>query len=238
MGLLVDQLVRRVDPKRRSLSTFFQEEVAGPFGIDFYIGLPKVQNHRTARVVPADILKWDTIAATRYWNLNYAMIFDSGSLISKTLQNPAELAEMNALLNNPLFREVPVASLNGFGTGSSMAKLMGILGNGGHVKGQRLLKPESIRHLGTVIMNGTDMVLMSEVAFGPGTLIHKATHQDNIFGHAGLGGQIAYADPALKLGWSYLTNHFSIYGFGDAPTTMELQRAMYDCAFKLQENDS
>ena len=31
-GLYADQLVRRVDPKHRSLSQFFQEEIAQPHG--------------------------------------------------------------------------------------------------------------------------------------------------------------------------------------------------------------
>ena len=32
-GLLLDQLVRRVDPKRRSIAQFFEEEIATPLGI-------------------------------------------------------------------------------------------------------------------------------------------------------------------------------------------------------------
>lgn len=31
-GLYADQLVRRVDPKHRSLGDFFQQEIAQPFG--------------------------------------------------------------------------------------------------------------------------------------------------------------------------------------------------------------
>ncbi len=31
-GFLVDQLVRRTDPKKRSLGNFFREEIALPFG--------------------------------------------------------------------------------------------------------------------------------------------------------------------------------------------------------------
>ena len=31
-GLIIDQLVRHIDPKHRSLQQFFQDEIARPFG--------------------------------------------------------------------------------------------------------------------------------------------------------------------------------------------------------------
>lgn len=39
IGWLYDQLVRRIDPKKRSLSTFFKEEIAIPYGMFFYASL-------------------------------------------------------------------------------------------------------------------------------------------------------------------------------------------------------
>jgi CubicO group peptidase (beta-lactamase class C family) len=42
--------VRRVTG--RSLGTFFAEEVAGPLGADFHIGLDAAHDHRVARIVP------------------------------------------------------------------------------------------------------------------------------------------------------------------------------------------
>src|SRR6478609_8109920 len=40
VGLYMQEIIRHVDPKRRSLGKFFHEEIAEPLGIDFYIGLP------------------------------------------------------------------------------------------------------------------------------------------------------------------------------------------------------
>ncbi|KAL8563710.1 hypothetical protein ACOMHN_050538 [Nucella lapillus] len=48
-AMYVDALVRRVDPQRRNLTQYFDEEIAKPFGIDFYIGLPLEQYYRAAR---------------------------------------------------------------------------------------------------------------------------------------------------------------------------------------------
>ena len=56
-GYLVGEVVRRVTG--RHLGTFFAEEVAGPLGADFHIGLPAEHDHRVAPVIappssPAD----------------------------------------------------------------------------------------------------------------------------------------------------------------------------------------
>jgi CubicO group peptidase (beta-lactamase class C family) len=233
MGLLMDQLIRRVDPKHRSLTTFFQEEIAEPFNIDFYIGLPKAENYRTARVFDVDLFSLDTFWARQYWNLWYAYMFDHTSLFYRSLLNPPEY--MEDLHNNPYWREVPTASSTGFGTGASIAKLMGILANGGDSGDQHLLSPESIHRLGIPLVNGKDSILMRNMTFGPGTMIRRAPHGGNIFGHSGAGGQVGFADPKYKLGWSYLTNHHNIFALGDSPRVLELEAAMYECAMELEQ---
>ena len=45
-GFLQGEIVRRVTG--RSIGTFFREEVAGPLGADFHIGLPESEDHRVA----------------------------------------------------------------------------------------------------------------------------------------------------------------------------------------------
>ncbi|PAV59315.1 hypothetical protein WR25_15656 isoform B [Diploscapter pachys] len=49
-GWIVDQIVRRVDPKQRSIGAFFKEEVAQKYGIDFHIGLPPSEEHTVSRL--------------------------------------------------------------------------------------------------------------------------------------------------------------------------------------------
>jgi CubicO group peptidase (beta-lactamase class C family) len=41
LGFYEGVLLRRVDPRGRSLGQFFAEEIASPLGLDFYIGLPE-----------------------------------------------------------------------------------------------------------------------------------------------------------------------------------------------------
>ncbi|KIH53981.1 beta-lactamase [Ancylostoma duodenale] len=49
-GWIVDQIVRRADPKGRSVGQFFKEEVADKYGIDFHIGLPSSEEHTVSRL--------------------------------------------------------------------------------------------------------------------------------------------------------------------------------------------
>jgi CubicO group peptidase (beta-lactamase class C family) len=41
LGYYESELLRRVDPRHRSLGQFFQDEIAAPLGLDFYIRLPE-----------------------------------------------------------------------------------------------------------------------------------------------------------------------------------------------------
>ncbi|MDO3660564.1 serine hydrolase domain-containing protein [Bacillus sp. C28GYM-DRY-1] len=40
IGTLIGELIKRTDPKHRTLKDFFQEEIAEPLNAEFYIGLP------------------------------------------------------------------------------------------------------------------------------------------------------------------------------------------------------
>src|SRR5436190_12824466 len=40
LGWYEGELIRRVDPQRRSLGRFFAEEIADPLGLEFYFGVP------------------------------------------------------------------------------------------------------------------------------------------------------------------------------------------------------
>src|SRR5512145_795418 len=49
LGYYEGELLRRIDPQHRSLGQFFQDEIAAPLGLDFYIRLPEaIPNSRLA----------------------------------------------------------------------------------------------------------------------------------------------------------------------------------------------
>ena len=51
LGFYEGELIRRVDPAGRTLGRYFQDEIAGPLGIEFYFGVPEsVPDDRIAQV--------------------------------------------------------------------------------------------------------------------------------------------------------------------------------------------
>jgi hypothetical protein len=58
IGFYEGELMRRVDPRHRSLGQFFQDEIATPLGEDFYIRLPEeIPNARLAILSPPGFMK-------------------------------------------------------------------------------------------------------------------------------------------------------------------------------------
>ena len=72
-------------------------------------------------------------------------------------------------MNNPWVRQVPCGSYSGYGTARDLAKLMGILANGGSYNGRSYMSPETIRLLTEVLTDKTDQVVPWPMVYGRGT---------------------------------------------------------------------
>src|SRR6187455_3866980 len=56
LGFYESELLRRIDPKHRSVGQFFAEEIARPLGLEFYIGVPdSIPESRIAPLEPPSI---------------------------------------------------------------------------------------------------------------------------------------------------------------------------------------
>ncbi|KAH3797734.1 hypothetical protein DPMN_151320 [Dreissena polymorpha] len=205
-GMYVDELIQRADPQHRDTATIFKDLIGRPFGIDFGMNTPQCEFGRSARLVTKSKLQ---------------LLIDS--LRYKTL-------------NNPTVREVTISSASGTGTARGLARLYGIIANGGSVGGDSLLSRDSIKYLSTPIIFGKDTVFITgeETSFGPGTFYRKNPKGQDAVGHTGHGGQVAIGDEANALGIAYLTNHLSINGIGDDPRYVDLENALYRVIDRLQ----
>ena len=74
-------------------------------------------------------------------------------------------------INTPEIRRIPCGSSHGCGTAESLAKLYGILANGGKYDGKQILSTESIEGLEAVKMTGVDQMVGVKVQRGLGTYL-------------------------------------------------------------------
>ncbi|XP_069112794.1 beta-lactamase domain-containing protein 2-like isoform X3 [Argopecten irradians] len=165
-AMYLDQIVRRVDPEGRCLAHYFQEEMAKPFDIEFYIGLPKELYYRA----PPDLMMG---------------IVENTELLNGAHGDDPELTKMvNASFtdvlntNNPYVREVPLGSALGHGTAASLAKLHGILANGGVHQGKRMMSEEAIKRQQVPRSYGKDAVYGMDWTFSLGTMVLASLDDD------------------------------------------------------------
>ncbi|MFC4587699.1 serine hydrolase domain-containing protein [Sphaerisporangium corydalis] len=114
-GYLVGEVVRRVTGL--TLGTFFAQQVAGPLGADFHIGLPAAHDHRVAPVIPPPD--------------------DPGQTGDPGDQTPMRAADANT---TP-WRRAEIPAAGGHGNARSVAAVQSILACGGAARGVRLLSP-------------------------------------------------------------------------------------------------
>ncbi|WP_421863089.1 serine hydrolase domain-containing protein [Parvibaculum sp.] len=201
VGILAGEVVRRVSGK--SIGTFFREEVAEPFGIDFHIGLPQSEDGRAAEMIAAK---------------------KPGSIDPSTL-NPSQMAALgnpapNATVPNERFwRGAELSSANGQGTASAIARVYGALAGDGRIEGKQLVKPETIRSMTKLQIEGHDEVLAMPARWGAGYILNVGGlygPNDEAFGHSGWGGSFGMADPKTGLAIAYAMNQMGPELAGDA----------------------
>ncbi|NOT58129.1 MAG: beta-lactamase family protein [Deltaproteobacteria bacterium] len=208
IGWLVGEVVRRVSGK--SLGTFFQDEVAKPLGLDFWIGLPEDKEPRVAPMIAAAP--------------------DTNSLLYKEMIKPGSLASL-AILNSGGYmgakpeydlRAAHAAEIGGAGGITNARGLAGMyapLACGGTLKGVTLVNPDTLLRMGVVASaTGRDAVLLlpSRFALGfmksmdnrraPVGVRESAIMSEEAFGHVGAGGSLGFADPKAGMSFGYTMN--------------------------------
>jgi CubicO group peptidase (beta-lactamase class C family) len=206
-GWTVGEIVRRVSG--RSLGTFFREEVAGPLGIDFWIGLPEEVEERVAPVIPYMPSPGEPL----------------GTFVQTLLGDPQSIPALS-LLNvggfDPNCRAAHAAEIGGAGGISNARGLAGMyapLADGGALDGVRLVDGRQLARMQEVAMaTHEDATLLIPTRFGLGFMKsmdnrrRPAGDRDSVilssaaFGHVGAGGSIGFADPAAGLAFGYSMN--------------------------------
>ncbi len=216
-GWINGELIRRVTGI--SPGQFLRKEVADPLGIDFWVGLPEDVEPRVARL---EVPKVDMRALLE--PLKEKM------LLARVFSNPSDLFSYDDMWNTRQMHACEMPSSNGISDARALARLYASLFGAG-VDGIRTLNDATVARARAEQVRGPDTVLMVESAFGLGFMLGAtfgAANPANVFGHAGAGGSLAFADPETGVAFGYVMNDLRFaQGEGD-PRSETLVRAVYE----------
>ncbi|MEU3978739.1 serine hydrolase domain-containing protein [Streptomyces sp. NPDC026672] len=202
-GYLVGEVVRRITG--RSVGEFFAEEVAGPLGADFHVGLPAEHDHRVALAVPPPSRDEDYAASA------------PGGSTSASGATAVRLRDGNSTA----WRRAQIPAASGYGNARSVALVQSVLACGGAVRGVRLLSPAGCDRAREEQFNGEDRLLGMPVRYGLGYGLFG-----NTFGWGGWGGSLVMVDPDSRMTVAYVTNQMREPG--NDTRGLELVMSSYD----------
>ncbi len=224
LGYYEGELLRRVDPRHRSLGQFFQDEIASPLGLDFYIRLPEaVPNSRLAMLARPSLL-----AILRGFGISFFLTaFNPRSNIVRALKG-SELPHDEQRI---YARDFEVPAGGGVGTARAIARAYSAFATGGR---ELQLRPETLQALAAPAIPPTrgfyDECMKGDgVHFSLGFMKHCPVWRfgnAGSYGMPGSGGSLGFADPKAGIGYAYVTNQMGTALTGD-PRDLALRNALY-----------
>jgi CubicO group peptidase (beta-lactamase class C family) len=227
LGFHEGELLRRVDPRHRSLGQFFQDEIATPLGEDVYLRLPEeIPDSRLARMSrPGPVrmltgfpIRFTLEALNRRSNIYRALVRNPGSAVYEDERRVYA-------------RNLEVPSGGGVCTARGLAHAYGVFAAEGRELG---LRQETLDLLAAPAIPPArgfyDECLKADgVQFSLGFMKPTPTWPfggARSFGSPGAGGSLGFADPAAGIGYGYVTNQMGTTLTGD-PRDVALREALY-----------
>ncbi|MPY48901.1 beta-lactamase family protein [Streptomyces sp. K1PN6] len=202
-GWLVDELVRRVTGGRTG--EWIASEIAGPLGLDLWLGLPGSQAARVGRAGRTEAPEPSGGLRVRPKRSVTEAYDDPSSLTRRAFAAITPFPDQN----DPAYRAAALPATNGIATADGLARFYASLI--GEVDGVRLFAPETAESARAEESAGPDRTLVVNTRFGPGYMLHGSASPllgPGSFGHPGRGGPLGFADPATGIAFGYVTNGF------------------------------
>jgi CubicO group peptidase (beta-lactamase class C family) len=223
IGYYEGELLRRIDPRHRSLGQFFQDEIAARLDPDVYIRLPEsIPDSRLARMIRPGFVE---------------MIRGFGPRFMLEAMNPRSNI-VRALRGSELphddrrvyARNLEVPAGGGVATARAIARAYGAFATGG---AELPLRTETLNLLAAPAIPPAhgfhDECLKADgVQFALGFMKPGLTWpfgSPESFGSPGAGGSLGYADPTAGVGYAYVTNRMGAVLTGD-PRDVALRQAL------------
>jgi CubicO group peptidase (beta-lactamase class C family) len=194
VGFLAGEVVRRASGL--SIGDFIARELAGPLGIDLYVGLPEALEDRVAPIIPP---------------VGGGNLPPEGAppAVTAAVTNPDMLP---TLPNSRAWRAAQIPAGNGHATALAMARLYGALANGGEIGGVRLMAPATIAAMTAVQTTRVDLLQGFAPHWSHGFTGNPSGvygPSPSAFGHPGWGGSFGSADPATGVAVGYVINQMA-----------------------------
>ncbi|OIJ68711.1 serine hydrolase domain-containing protein [Streptomyces mangrovisoli] len=219
-GFLVGEVVRRVSGMLPG--ALLEQEVTGPLGIDFTIGLPEKESGRAAELVHAP-----AVASAEQGSVLGRLTPMAIAALANPLAGAAEA-------NTPQWRAAEIPAANGHGTARAVAALYGVFAGRGSHGGRRVLSPQAAERVREGQGRCRDLVLGAglghdtEIALGVWLSGAEGSYGPNpkAFGHDGFGGSCGLADPEAGVSLGYVMNRMGPH-IADDPRKSALVDALY-----------
>ncbi len=209
-GYLLGEIVRRVTGQ--SFGSFFHQEIAGPLGADFHVGLAPEHDERVARVIPPPRPERPEVFPP---------------FLVKTMANPLFGAQVSW---DEAWRRAEIPAAGGQGNARSVAAVQSVLSNGGEARGVRLFSEETARRVLEEQAHGPDMVLGDTLRFGIGYGLNSSDlpigRGDAIAFWGGYGGSLIVNDLDRRMTMAYVMNNMRLGTVGDE-RSYQLLEAVY-----------
>jgi CubicO group peptidase (beta-lactamase class C family) len=222
-GWLLGELVSRITG--HSLGRFFRDEIAGPLGLDFWIGLPESEDARVARITPPPAVDpHDPFGAA---------LLDPFSLTRRAFMNPSTLFFAGGADFARRLRAAEIPAANGMTNARGLAGMYAPLA----ARDGRLVDRETQERMTRVESEGPDRILVHATRFAQGFMksvdggpMHCARlgPNEDAFGHVGAGGSLGMADPVAGISIGYAMNRMGP-GLLLNERGQSLVDAVYDC---------
>jgi CubicO group peptidase (beta-lactamase class C family) len=196
-GVICGELIRRIDG--RSAGRFVADELAGPLGLEFWIGLPDELEGRVAPLIAAPGYGFTSYAEQP--ELPLEAIYGSGTLD----------------WNDPRVHRAEIPSANGIGSSRALARLYG----------SPLLQDAAIEELSRDTCAVTGRPYAFAQGFELWTELGRLGPARDAFGHTGSGGSTHGAWPSLRTGFSYAPSE--LRSEADDDRGLALLRALHAC---------
>lgn len=209
-GYIIGEVIRRITGK--TPGTFFAEEIAGPLGLDLWIGLPEREEPRVA----PHFSDRPGLTAEQMTGLLGALGIDTTSRHARAmLKTFVDMGAAMAFINSRQGHAAEMPAANMIGDAASLAKMYAA--TIGEVDGVRLLKPETVRHAMHWLTEGLNapgdfakMPSPSPHRYGLGYQLTRTAAPmlgEGSFGHDGAGGRIGFAHPESGVAVGYVCNN-------------------------------